>query len=89
MSEVEARNEPAKLGRDELYRLVWETPLIHLAKRYGITGNGLAKICNRLNVPYPPQGHWARVSRGLEVIKTLLPDAETSTPPKLSIQQAA
>jgi hypothetical protein len=40
MSVVEERREPAKLSRNELYRLVWETPLIHLANRYGVTGKG-------------------------------------------------
>jgi hypothetical protein len=66
----------------------WETPLIHLGKRYGITGNGLSKICHKLNVPYPAQGHWTRVARGLEVIKTPLPEAESATPQEVIIQPA-
>jgi hypothetical protein len=30
-----------------------------LAAKYGISGNGLAKICRRLDIPYPARGHWA------------------------------
>jgi hypothetical protein len=27
--------------------------MIRLAEEFGITGNGLAKVCDRLDVPYP------------------------------------
>lgn len=30
-----------------------------LSERFGLSGNGLAKICRRLDVPYPPRGYWA------------------------------
>lgn len=29
-----------------------------VAASYGMTGNGLAKICDRLNIPRPPRSHW-------------------------------
>jgi hypothetical protein len=51
---------PSKLTREELYNLVWQTPMQHVAAQYGITGNSLAKICDRLNVPYPYRGYWAK-----------------------------
>lgn len=41
---------PVTLTRDQLYALVWETPMFRLAPRYGLTGNGLKKICKRLQV---------------------------------------
>lgn len=31
-----------------------------VAARYGLTGNGLAKICDRLDIPRPPRSHWTR-----------------------------
>lgn len=54
-------DDPARtLTRAELYERVWRTPMSRLAVEFGITGNGLAKICSRLNVPlnvpYPPRG---------------------------------
>ena len=41
------------VNRDEFTRQVWETPMVRLAAQYGISGKGLAKICDRLNIPYP------------------------------------
>ena len=55
MSE-EQQKQPATVSREDLYRQVWETPMLRLGKRYGISGNGLKKICDRLQVPYPPLG---------------------------------
>jgi len=46
------------VSREELYRQVWESPMSRLAQQYGISENGLARICNRINVPYPPRGYW-------------------------------
>lgn len=42
-----------RVTREELYRMVWDKPMIRLAEKFGITGNGLAKVCDRLDVPYP------------------------------------
>ena len=33
-----------------------------VAGRYGLTGNGLAKICDRLHIPRPPRSHWTRAA---------------------------
>jgi len=75
-----------ELTRDELYRQVWETPMMRLAHQYGITGNGLAKICDRLNVPYPPRGYWAKKAAGKKVITYRLPDADTNIPKRVVIR---
>ncbi|MGH6780948.1 MAG: TetR/AcrR family transcriptional regulator, partial [Sphingomonadaceae bacterium] len=52
------------LSREELYELVWSKPLFAAAAEYGLTGNALAKICDRLLVPYPTRGHWQKVHAG-------------------------
>jgi hypothetical protein len=49
------------LTREALYELVWTTPLKTLAERFEISDVGLAKICKRLDVPRPSQGHWVRL----------------------------
>ena len=71
MSE-EQLDKPTVVGREELYRLVWERPMSRLGTDYGISGNGLKKICDRLNVPYPPRGYWAKLSAGKSVTQTPL-----------------
>ena len=45
-----------------------------LAAEYGISGNGIAKICDRLNIPYPPRGHWAKKAAGQKVVQYRLPE---------------
>ncbi|HMP63200.1 MAG TPA: hypothetical protein PKA17_08995, partial [Phenylobacterium sp.] len=49
---------PPRLTREALYDQVWATPLSTLAARWGISRNGLAKICDRVMVPYPGRGYW-------------------------------
>lgn len=56
--------ESIQISRQELYDLVWSEPMTKLAKRYGLSDVGLAKICRRLNVPRPGRGYWARKRRG-------------------------
>lgn len=56
--------QPTTMTREELYGAVWTTPMARLAEQYGISGNGLAKICDRENIPYPPRGYWAKHAVG-------------------------
>lgn len=49
------------ITRQELYDLVWSVPLTTLAKRYGLSDNGLRKICKRTNIPLPKAGHWMKL----------------------------
>lgn len=77
--------KPVRLMRDELHRLVWETPMSRLAAQYGISGNGLAKICKRLNIPYPPRGYWAKKAAGKKVISKNLPPPSDDTPLEVTI----
>lgn len=62
---IDQTNQPvSELTRQQLYELVWATPLSKLATRYGLSDVGLAKLCRRHNVPIPYRGYWARVSSG-------------------------
>lgn len=51
----------AELSREELYELVWSMPMIHAAKRLGISGVMLGRICWDRQVPKPPRGYWANL----------------------------
>lgn len=50
--------------REELFALVWDRPMIEVAKELGISDVALAKRCRSLQVPTPPRGYWARVRAG-------------------------
>jgi hypothetical protein len=65
--------------REQLYEQVWSVPIWTLCQQYGLSDNGLRKICKRLNVPVPPRGYWAKVEAGHKVRKVALPkDAQQS-----------
>jgi hypothetical protein len=39
-------------------------PMQKLAKEYGISDVGLAKVCKKLYVPLPGRGYWAKKAAG-------------------------
>jgi AcrR family transcriptional regulator len=49
------------MTREQLYTAVWTTPMSRLAQEWGLSRSGLAKLCDRLLIPYPGRGHWAGV----------------------------
>lgn len=74
-----------RVTREELYQMVWDKPMIRLAEEFGVTGSGLAKVCDRLNVPYPPRGHWAKKEAGKPVVTLKLPRRRDGIPSSADI----
>jgi hypothetical protein len=64
------------LSRKELYDLVWSEPMMRLARRYGISDVGLAKICRKCDIPRPPRGYWAKKQVGKAPRQNRLPHPE-------------
>src|ERR1700694_751303 len=50
--------------RVTMYAEVWKEPVNTVAKRYGVSDVALRKICEKLGVPVPPLGYWAKVAAG-------------------------
>lgn len=61
------------IPRKELYEEVWSAPMIKLAKKYKLTGNGLKKVCLKHNIPVPCPGYWQRLEHKKNPFKTALP----------------
>jgi hypothetical protein len=53
-----------RYDREELYRKVWEQPLLKVAEEYGVSAVALGKTCRKLSVPVPGRGHWAKLAHG-------------------------
>ena len=64
---------PEILTRAELYARVWSQPVQKLSIELGISGPGLAKLCQRHNIPVPPRGYWAKKAAGKRVQQPPLP----------------
>lgn len=62
------------VSRDKLYEEVWAEPMGKVAERYKVSGSFLARVCERLNVPRPPRGYWAKLAAGKKCKKPFLPD---------------
>ncbi|MBO9695200.1 MAG: hypothetical protein J7499_03295 [Sphingopyxis sp.] len=56
-----------EISRQQIYDLVWQQPMIHVAKGLGLSDQGLAKLCKREQIPRPPQGHWNKLAAGKPV----------------------
>lgn len=69
-----------RIHRAALYEQVWAQPMIAVAKTYGISNVGLAKICTRLRVPVPGRGYWQRLRNGKPVRKLALPRPRAGEP---------
>jgi hypothetical protein len=53
-------DQTIRFTREELYEKVWSKSMSSLAKEWGISDVGLAKIWNRQNIPRPDLGYWAK-----------------------------
>ena len=70
MSRYNGRTE---LTRESLYVQVWAEPMSKLARQYGLSDRGLAKICSRMGIPTPGRGYWAKVQSGRTPSQAKLP----------------
>ena len=77
---VKQKTEAVRLTREELYRQVWQTPIVKLAAELGLSDVGLAKICERLDVPRPPRGYWQKRANGKRVYRPTLRQSARALP---------
>ncbi|QFT75866.1 hypothetical protein FIU92_22660 (plasmid) [Ruegeria sp. THAF33] len=77
-----------QISREELYELVWRKPMIKLAEEFGLSDQGLSKICARHAIPRPPRGYWAKLEAGKKVEKRDLPPCPAGTSSIIRITQS-
>ena len=65
--------------REKLYEEIWAEPMMQVARRYGISDVGLAKICKKMSIPRPPRGYWAKKSYGVKAKREPLRPATVQT----------
>jgi len=51
-------------SRQQLYDLVWETPITMLAIAYLISAHGLRETCKAMAIPLPDSGYWSKRKAG-------------------------
>jgi hypothetical protein len=60
-------------NREKLYEQIWAAPLRAVAREYGLSDVGLAKVCKKLKIPRPGLGYWRRKECGFKVNRPALP----------------
>ena len=66
------------LSREELYEKVWSSSGVKLSEELGVSDVAIAKRCQKLNVPRPPRGYWAKVEAGQQPKRPPLPPSAES-----------
>lgn len=62
------------ITRQDLYELVWSTPMIRVAEKFEVSGSYLARVCTELRVPRPERGYWAKLAVGQSPLRPALPE---------------
>jgi len=70
----------AEVSRKDLYDQVWAAPMTKVAKQYGLSDRGLAKLCERNGIPVPPRGYWAKKHAGHRLKQETLPSDTSQYP---------
>ena len=83
--EVFVRETRKVFLREELYERVWTTSVHRLAKEFGYSDVGLAKLCHKHEIPTPGLGYWRRVELGQKPPRTPLPVVEQPSPYKIEL----
>jgi len=81
--------ESITFQRDQLYDEIWSVPILQLAKQYGLSDVGLAKICTKMKIPRPPRGYWAKRSYGQPTTKPILRPVSADTPTEITVDRDA
>ncbi|MET3008355.1 hypothetical protein ABXT00_03135 [Stenotrophomonas koreensis] len=66
--------------REDLYKMVWERPVLVIAKEIGVSDVAVAKACRKAEIPLPNRGHWAIVKAGRAVNPPPLPKPKPDQP---------
>lgn len=72
--------------REDLYNLVWTSPVSEVAVRLGVSDVALAKLCHRAEIPIPGRGYWQRAEAGQAVEPAPLRVAPSGLPELLRIR---
>lgn len=65
----------SSITRASLLERVWNDPLARVAGEVGMSANGLAKLCDRLDIPRPKRSYWLLQPEERAALRPALPPA--------------
>ena len=45
-------------SKEDLNILIWQVPMIHIGKKFGVSDNAIRKWCKSYGLSLPPSGYW-------------------------------
>lgn len=59
-----SRRKTERPSKEELEVLLWEIPTLHIAAKYGVSDNAVAKWAKTYGIKKPARGYWAKLTPG-------------------------
>jgi hypothetical protein len=53
--------------KEDLEKLVWELPTLHVAKLFGVSDKAVDKRCRLLGIQKPGRGYWAKLKAAQKI----------------------
>lgn len=53
--------ETIELTREQLYEIVWTTPVSKLVEKYALSRDGIKALCKKHEIPIPINGYWSKL----------------------------
>lgn len=72
--------------RRALYEEIWTISTKQAAEKYGLSDRGLAKICERYDIPIPDRGAWHKFKAGSTKLKRSLPSSSYSPEQEITLR---
>lgn len=47
-------------SKEDLEKMIWETSVLEVSHKFGVSDVAIAKWCKKYGIPRPPRGYWAK-----------------------------
>lgn len=47
-------------SKEDLEKMIWETSVLEVSQKFGVSDVAIAKWCKKYGIPRPPRGYWAK-----------------------------
>ncbi len=47
-------------SKEDLQKMIWETSVLEVSHKFGVSDVAIAKWCKKYGIPRPPRGYWAK-----------------------------
>ncbi|MBE9086661.1 hypothetical protein IQ278_31970 [Tolypothrix sp. LEGE 11397] len=67
-------------SKEDLEKMIWETSVLEVSHKFGVSDVAVAKWCKKYGIPKPPRGYWAKKNQSknskFQIQQSCPPEAE-------------